>query len=200
MNKKALTSLLATGVMAVAFSATSHAAPINGGFSLGNNSGGTVTTQFNNAPTTLTFNPTAPANINVETGTGGVTGDFSSLLATTKSGKILDVTSNPFGPQSNFINIIAGASTIQFDLASLTLTGALNAFVIGQGTGTFIVTGFDPTPGFLSFTTQKASSDTNTWSLSLTTTNPSVPEPETLALFAIGLAALVVNSRKAAKK
>ena len=200
MNKKALTSLLATGIMAVAFSAPSQAAPIlNGGFSIGNTGGGSVTTQFIPAPTSLTFNPALPTN-NLVTATGGsLSGDFTTILASSQFGKILDSVGNTFSAL-NYVNIVAGGTTIVFDLTTETLTGT-GPIVFGIGSGVFHVTGYADTPGYISFTTQSAGDNQNTWSASLTTTEPKkVPEPETLALFGIGLAALVATSRKAAKK
>ena len=89
---------------------------------------------------------------------------------------------------------------VAFDLTHLTLTAVTEfgtQFVIGVGTGTFRVTGYDDTPGYLAFSTQRApvaGTDTNSWSGSLTTFAP-VPEPATLGLFGIGLVALAAGRR-----
>ena len=81
-----------------------------------------------------------------------------------------------------------GANTTSFDLTSESVVVSGVTLTI-SGTGTANLTGFDPTQGFFALTTQITGTPTTHVTFSTTT---SVPEPETLALFAAGLLGLSI--------
>jgi hypothetical protein len=97
------------------------------------------------------------------------------------------------------------ASRYSFDLLTLTRNISASGAMDLYGTGTFHDTAgdFSDTPAAVRFTAQSISGNTASWSASWGSppfSNPSVPEPDSLALMGIGLVALLAASRKSSKK
>lgn len=190
MKKIALATLL-TGAMLASTSAS--AAFIFGNFSIGNAdannsppSGGYVETDFGSA-TYLTFTPPGTGvNENMVSTTGAsVSGNYATpglgLDLTAQTGFIQDISASTSFPLTPFFTL---GTDIVFDLDTFILQPVGSDFVVGTGFGTIYVTGFDPTPAQISFSTQQAGTNTqNTWSASISSKGlaPVAPEIDALA-------------------
>ena len=172
--------LIATAV--ALYGAQAAAAPITGQLSLSG------TDSF----TSTSIDFTGLADIDTSTGS------FASVLGTCDN----CVTMNDFTSTStNFV--------VYTDLGndvSLTLSSVVFDFESGSpfdtleitGTGTATLTGFDPTPGSFSLTTQGTSGETSTgeFTFSATTIATPVPEPASLAIFGSALVGFAWVARR----
>ena len=136
-----------------------------------------ITGTVQNVGTTLMFDPA-----NLFTGTGTQTGTFATLLSDHMgfSGGTLNVTYNPYTPDSAFFFI--GPLTITLDTLNETTVGSTLDF---SGVATLAASGFTNTLANYSFTTLASGASTFT-ATAIVPTVPSVPEPSSLALFASG--------------
>jgi hypothetical protein len=117
------------------------------------------------------------------TGLGTTTLDFLPFVGTNVA--LDDFSYTSFVSPSPVFQETLGTETLTFSLDAITFAGSTvgNAFAI-TGTGLFTLTGFDPTPGIFSFTTQDGQTVA---SFSSTTTASPIPEPASFALFGTGL-------------
>lgn len=109
-----------------------------------------------------------------------------------------------FSPMASFFSITQGVNSLRFDLDSLSVDarippsppgsggGQIGSLIL-SGMGTFVLAGFDPTPGMFTLTTQGpgAGAIQTTFSASSVATpsrTPEVPEPATMLLLGTGLA------------
>jgi hypothetical protein len=132
------------------------------------------------------------------------TGSFSSIftlagcpLAASQGGcgTIQDLLSfSPTLPISPFYTVTEGANTLSFVLKTLNTpvqdpgsAGSLPTLSV-SGTGTFLLPGFDPTPGIFTLTSQGVGE--TSFSASTIATSASIPEPASLTVLALGLVGL----------
>ena len=173
------------GATLVAVTGFAHATAITGSLSLGgaaNIDTSTNQIEFTMSEALSTFWETGSFTVLGNGGTvtfnnEGAWIDYTQLtsnsnLGTCGSGCIYTATNNGY--------------TTTFDLTSETVAVTSDSLKI-TGVGTANLSGFDPTQGFFELTTQLNGTPTTNVSFSTTT---SVPEPETLALFAAGLLGL----------
>jgi hypothetical protein len=152
-----------------------------------------ITGTVQNVGTTLDFSPAT-----LFTGTGTQTGTFATLLSDHEgfSGGTVNVTYNPYSPDSAFFFI--GPLTITLDTLNEATVGTVLNF---SGVADLSAAGFTNTLANFTFSTQA----TGPSIFSATTIVPavtSVPEPSSLALFAIGAlggAAFITRKFRSAK-
>lgn len=182
--------LTAAGAAALLYASAASAIPIAGGSELSLNGSDTFTGAVGGS--TFTINFINPGNV------GGQSGSFSELPNCTGCVTMISTLTQA---STNFTlyNVTDPNSTPAGDTSSLT-AGSISTFQITAGAGglenldvsgpgTLNLTGFDPTPGFYSLTTQ-GPSGTATVTFSNTSIATGVPEPNTLAILGSALLAL----------
>lgn len=185
MRKILLGGLAATALLIAASSA--HAIPIAGGSELSLNGSDTFTGAIGGS--TFQINFINPANV------GGQSGSFSEIPNCTGCVTMISTLTQA---STNFqlYTLTDPNSTPAGDTSSLT-AGSISSFAITAGVGgledltvsgpgTLNLTGFDPTPGFYSLTTQ-GPSGTATVTFSNTAIAQGVPEPSALAMLGSAL-------------
>jgi hypothetical protein len=135
------------------------------------------------------FLPAGAGNVVVTN--GGGTGGFASLTTGT-TGSIHDFAFKPFTPQAAFLTI--GAFT--FDLNTISIESQNANFLNLHGVATVHAAGFDTTQASFDFSGQGGGAPA-TFSWSATSTAAAVPEPMTVGLLGIGLAAFGFMRRRA---
>lgn len=181
--------LLSLAGLLAAFGVAAYADPIAGNITIGATFGTTVV--VNQGANSVTFSPSGPGNAVVTF----VSGDYASVILGPSSVDYSDFTYAP-GPTSQLLWVIPGVA--DFLLTNFTLVDEPGTGVYLEGTGTATLTGFDPTPGFWSFSASQASS-TSVFTFSSTNISPipGVPDSGTTALLlGVGLMGLGFAARR----
>ena len=148
------------------------------------------TVVVNQGANTVTFNPAAPANNAQVT---FVNGDYSALSVGSS------VVYSNFNYNGNPTNqLIWTHANATFTLTNFTLINEPGTGVYLEGTGIATLDGFDPTPGFWSFSaSQAAPNSVFTFSSTNISPIPGVPDSGTTALLlGVGLMGLGVAARR----
>lgn len=123
------------------------------------------------------------------------TGDFAGLGSCFNCVQLSTITYSPTVSSGQIFSITNAGLTSTFTLnpgaTTTVIPGAPGALDI-IGTGTLTLTGYDPTQGNFAFSTQNGVPENVTFSATVV----AVPEPASLALFGLGLAALGVARRR----
>lgn len=133
---------------------------------------------------------TFPSNASL----GVSTGSFSALGTCTGCVTMSTFTYAPTVMSGLLLTIVSNALTSTFTLdagAVATVTPGNPGTLQISGSGIATLTGYDPTPGLFSFTTQSGVLNNVTFSSTMT----AVPEPATLGLFGIGMLGLGLARR-----
>ena len=186
---------LAIGLLGAGlFSQTAEAAPISGTIDFG----GVVTFDTMSLATATKVNVWQP----FQNGPNGFSivlqssGNFSSISSGTQAAMASPWTFNPSTATPSLWSV--GGFT--FNLSSCTIMTQNTNFLDVEGVGTITSTNsaFDPTPGTWSFTSSDANGQ-NQSSFSFQAHSAAVPEPSSLALFAIGAGGLVSSRKRRVK-
>ena len=182
MNTKFLTAVgLAAGLMG--FVTAAQAVPIAAGSALSLNGNDTYTA----TATSFTINFSNPADV------GAATGSFTALapLPATGAATMISTLSNTTAAGFTLYTATVGAVTTDLVAASITgfsfVSGALPTLTV-TGAGTLDLTGFTPTPGLFTITTQGPTGAAVTFSATSVAT--AVPEPASLTLLGSALVGL----------
>lgn len=176
-------ALLTAMMAALCYAATASAVPITGGSELSING----SDMFAGTPGGSTFDITFvnPANVGGESGSFAVLNNCTGCV--TMIGSLTQASTN-----FELYSLTEGGNTSSLtggSISSFSITagaGGLESLSV-TGTGTLHLSGFDPTAGFFELTTQGPSGPAEV-TFSNTAIAPSgVPEPNSLALLAVGL-------------
>lgn len=130
---------------------------------------------------------------------GSATGSFLLLGLNGANGTMADFSFAPSGgagfpmPPIASFELFAGIP-LTFSLSSVSIILQTSRILALEGTGTFFVPGFDPTPGTFVFTGQTVGGAS--FSFSATQGATSVPEPGSMMLLGTGLFGLAAASRR----
>ena len=183
--------LLSLAGLLAAFSVSAFADPIVGNMSIGV-LGTTVT--VNQTTNTVSFTPAAPSDNAIVT---NALGDYAGLLALGSAVSYSNFNYNvPINTATN--QLIWTHANATFTLTSFTLIDEPGTGVTLEGTGTATLVGFDPTPGFWSFSASQASSQSIfTFQSTNISPIPGVPDSGTTALLlGVGLMGLGFAARR----
>jgi len=183
MKSKLLTAVaLAVGL---GFVTAAQAVPIAAGSALSLNGNDTYTA----TATSFTINFSNPANV------GAASGSFTALapLPATGAATMIATLSNTTAAGFTLYTATVGAVTTDLVAASITgfsfVSGALPTLTV-TGAGTLDLTGFTPTPGIYTITTQGPTTAAVTFSAT-SVASAVVPEPASLTLLGSALIGLV---------
>jgi hypothetical protein len=197
MAKRLTMITLVLGLLAIG--STAQAVPITGGALFGI----FLETDTGNVATanTLYFGlPQCATCAGVNSFFGG-DGSYAGVPVTPVTIATLSI--DPFvGPLASFWTFTVGPTTYSFDLLTLSVLQVPGPFgtLTLNGTGIAYITGFDPTPGSFSLTSQNPGSvigGDKVFSFSASTDlGEPIPEPGTLLLIGTGLTGLAVRRRR----
>jgi hypothetical protein len=125
---------------------------------------------------------------------GSTTGAYATVLEGT--GVVFkDFTFNPSSvPVIDLWSFTVGATKYNFDLLTVNATNVPSNTLALNGTGMLEITGYDPTPGIWSLTTQDASGVLTFSAAS------AVPEPGTMVLFGMGMLGMAIYGKRRMNK
>ena len=120
------------------------AAKITGTFAV---TGGLTTDDFG-APSFLDFDDPGGGGGDF-TFTAEISGDFASVFAAGDPGAIVDLGTSPVSGVDPFLAATKGGTFVQVSMTDFTYSGD-GDFILGTGTGTLKMTGFEDTPAVIS--------------------------------------------------